>query len=439
MFRRVIDLIAEDMVREGWAVVHRGASSEAQIELTRRLNRPYFRERVCQAIKDARIFGGSAIVSDLHDLQSSEMPLDLVALKRVGKLRALDRTWVYPHSASQMFDLIEPEYYVVGPTSHEESRPTSATYKWHESRILRFDGLHLPFTERQQNLGWGASLIDVLYDPWKKVNEIESHIITAVERLSVFIHSINGLQDYARRGQLEVLQKYLEKIHEQLVHTNTLVLDGDIESGQFVSRSISGLDALYSEFKETFTAASGISWSLFWQRAGTGGLSEGGGSELKNWAIRVRAFQENELRHNLERYAQWILHSDDFPYLSEFEDGVIEIKFNNLYPSSEKETQETHVIRATMITNLLSAGLSLEQIAQLEKGASLDSIGDLAAQGESRPSPPESVADAANEESQHWYQQRGITTLDDLELAVQSGAEILPETYEQIFRSAEPE
>lgn len=158
---RAVEVVAEDMIRS--AIDIQGSLSAEDISLLLKTYRATgLPGRIADAIKWSRLYGGAlaVLLLDGHDL---EQPLDMETIEP-GSFRGLfvmDRHEVMPSTRTiqelgPMFGY--PEYYDV-------NRPDGgAMLRVHNSRALRFVGVSLPSDMRRAEQGWGASVVERVFE-----------------------------------------------------------------------------------------------------------------------------------------------------------------------------------------------------------------------------------------------------------------------------------
>ena len=158
-----IDLPAEDMTRTGITITDLEPEQNDQIQ--EEIVELGIWGGLCEAIKWARLFGGS-LAYLMIDGQDPSTPLDI---NTVGKdqfkgLMILDRWQVNPSISDVVTDLGPdfglPVYYDI-----LASRVLSDTVvRVHHTRMIRFIGIDLPFQQRITEMGWGESVLERIND-----------------------------------------------------------------------------------------------------------------------------------------------------------------------------------------------------------------------------------------------------------------------------------
>jgi phage-related protein (TIGR01555 family) len=158
---RAVEVVAEDMVRSGIEI--QGSLPPEDVTLLLKEYRATgIPGRLSDAIKWGRLYGGALAVM-LIDGQDTATPLEMDTVQR-GSFRGLyvlDRHEINPSTETiaelgPMFGY--PEYYQVNkPDAGERIRV-------HSSRALRFVGVTLPAEMRRTEQGWGASVVERVFD-----------------------------------------------------------------------------------------------------------------------------------------------------------------------------------------------------------------------------------------------------------------------------------
>ena len=160
---QVVDAIAEDMTRAG-AEIQSSQTPDEIKALNKDINALKVWHHLCNTIKWSRLFGG-AIAVLLVDGQNLETPLNV---KTVGRdafkgLLVLDRWLLWPSFSNLITDygpeMGQPKYYqIIGDAA---ALPSARV---HHTRIVRFDGIELPYYQKMYENGWGLSEPERMHD-----------------------------------------------------------------------------------------------------------------------------------------------------------------------------------------------------------------------------------------------------------------------------------
>src|SRR5579875_2876729 len=163
--RKVVDVMAEDMLKdlpEIKSQVDPGMIHRFQYVLKKTATQA----KLLEALKWGRLFGGAVAIIAIHGHYNLEEPLSLddVELNSYRGLIVLDRwSGVYPDP--ELIDDLDnaaefglPRYYSCDLGSNGQR------VRVHHSRLLRFTGRDLPNWEKQVQLYWGMSEVELIFD-----------------------------------------------------------------------------------------------------------------------------------------------------------------------------------------------------------------------------------------------------------------------------------
>ena len=157
---KVVDIIPDDMTRE-WRLFTGDIDPEIVSRLEDEENRLGLASHFNLAHKWGRLYGGGLIVMSIDDGQKPDKPLNINTIKKGGLkfIHTVDRHRVSNADSQPITDPLDinfskPKYYRFNDTSTVI----------HHSRVLRFDGITLPFDEYRRNNYWSDSVLSRLYD-----------------------------------------------------------------------------------------------------------------------------------------------------------------------------------------------------------------------------------------------------------------------------------
>lgn len=354
---KIVDIIPDDMTRE-WRIFDSSEADPAKIvqfeTLSTELDIP---GKFNEALKWARLYGGSAIIIGVDESQGGtpDTPLDVGRLGRdclthltvveCERLQALPDTQLDPTRPG----FGEPEYYTL---------PNSATFRIHRSRILPFFGIKLPYYARQRNRHafWGASVLRRVYEAIVNADMTVSGSACLVSEASVDVIKYKGLTQFLLQpgGEQKIQARFaLAKLLKSV--NNVTLLDED-ETFEQHEQSFSGLGDLLDRFLGIVAGAADIPATRLLGAAAKG-LNATGEGDLNNYYDNVRASQKTDFDPNLrvlDRIMQRSL------WGSELKDWGYE--WASLYQLSDSEKATTEQARAARDTAYLAAGVVNEHI-----------------------------------------------------------------------------
>lgn len=366
----VVDLIAEDMTRAG-AKISSSLTPEQIQKLTRGASKLGIWASLCQAIKWARLFGGSVafIVIEGQD-PMTPLRLDTIRKGQFKGLMVLDRWLMSPPMGISVPELGPdfglPMYYdIIGDLAGLPN------IKVHYSRLIRFTGIELPYYQKRYENMWGESVVERLLDrlvAFDSATQGAAQLITKAHLRGV---GVEGLREaLSQGGPVEAaIIKQFDYIRKFQSNEGLTLLDSDDEFWT-QSYTFSGLADMILQFGQQLSGATGIPLvRLFGQSPA--GLNSTGESDLRTYYDNVNKEQENKLRPGLERVYQILSLSilgkelpDDF-----------DIVFNPLWQLQDRE--KVDISRSTIdgVTSLYNAGLFTHRMCLQELKQSSDTTG----------------------------------------------------------------
>ncbi|WP_151981652.1 DUF1073 domain-containing protein [Acinetobacter guerrae] len=296
---QVVDVVADDMTREG--INMRGLDSpEDAEEINQELDQLQVWDKLNETIKWSRLYGG-AIAVMLIDGQNTSTPLNT---KTIGKdqfkgLLVLDRWMVTP----TLHDLVTdfgpyygmPKYYDVITDS-----VGLCNQRVHYSRVIRMDGVKLPYWQSISENLWGQSVIERLED---RLTIFDSATLGAgqlVYKAHLRTYKVKGLRDIIAAGgrAFDGLVKQIEHIRLWQSNEGLTLMDAEdvFETNQY---NFSGLDDILMQFGQQISGATQIPLvRLFGQSPA--GMNATGESDLSNYYDNINQQQEGRMRTPLQ-------------------------------------------------------------------------------------------------------------------------------------------
>ncbi len=318
---QVVDVVAEDMTREGVNIRGLEDPSDA-IKINSVMDQLEIWDRLSDTIKWGRLYGG-AIAVMLIDGQNVGTPLniDTIGKGQFKGLLVLDRWLVTPTLTDLVtdygVDFGKPKYYDVVADSFGLSG-----MRIHHSRVIRLDGVNLPYWQRIAENLWGISVIERLFDRLTAFDSTSMGVAQLVYKAHLRTYKVKGLRSIIAAGgkAFEALVKQIEHIRLWQSNEGMTLMDAEdeFETHQY---SFSGLDAVLLQFGQQLSGASQIPLvRLFGQSPA--GLNATGESDLSNYYDNINQQQERRLRtplHKLIRIISLSTLGKDVPEGFEFD------------------------------------------------------------------------------------------------------------------------
>lgn len=366
----VVDSVADDMTREGvdFGAAIKPKVIEAMAEEENDLE-------IWQSLGDnerwARLYGGSigVLMIDGQDL-STPLRIETVDKGQFKGITVLDR-WSLLLTVDQLQtgmgpNIGKPEFYRVGPNA-----PALVGQTIHHSRVIRREGIRLPFVQRQAELGWGLSVVERMYDRLLAFDSSTTGAAQLVFKAYLRTLKKKGLnQILAAGGPAEAaLAKNVEAIRRFQSTEGITVIDGDDEFATH-SYTFAGLDDLLLQFGQQLSGATEIPLvRLFGQSPA--GLNSTGDSDIRNYYDSIKAKQKRNLRSGVNKVMK-VLHKSVTG--QEVPDGFT-FTFNPLWQLSNKEKSDIAKTTAETVAGAFDANLISEKTALQELKQSSDITG----------------------------------------------------------------
>ncbi|WP_082773077.1 DUF1073 domain-containing protein [Methylobacterium sp. CCH5-D2] len=397
---RIVDTPAEDMVRAGIDLGSTLPPDDGEA-IKAGLQRRGVWKAIESTLKWSRLYGG-AIGVLLIDGQHPATPLrpETVGPGQFKGILVLDRWMVQPTLTETVQelgpDLGQPKYYIPNANA-----PALSGRYVHYSRVIRFDGVELPFWQAQAENGWGASVVERLYDRLVAFDSTTQGTAQLVYRAHLRVLQIEGLVDILGMGgpALEVLAKRVEAIRRfQSIEGITLIDAKD--KFEALTYQFSGLPDVLARFAEQLSMASGIPLVILFGQSPAGFSS--GESDIRNYYDGINAQQESRLRPGLARILDVLARSETGRPLPE----GFEFSFEPLWQMSDKEKADVAKTVTDTVLGAKEAGVVSDRTALKELRQSSDVTGvwsnitdaDIEAADDTIPLPSEldPVADPAD-------------------------------------------
>jgi len=347
-----VDFPAEDMTRAGVEF-----DTTLKPEQISKLQAALTRLRIWQSIADtirwSRLFGGAVAVM-LIDGQKMDTPLNpnSVGKDKFKGLLVLDRWLIQPTFSSFVKELGPslglPEFYDV--VADSQALPKM---RIHHTRLLRMEGVPLPFFQKQAENGWGLSIVERLYDRLTMFDSASVGAGQLAYKAHIRTYSIDKLRELIAAGgkMFDAVVAQVEMIRLMQGNEGLTLLDSTdkFEAHQY---TFAGLSDIILQFGQQISGALEIPLvRLFGQSPA--GLNSSGESELRTYYDGVNKKQESMLREPLGRLFDVLVRSE----LGAAPPEGFNYTFCPLWQLTDVEKADIAAKDATSVGGLFDSGL----------------------------------------------------------------------------------
>lgn len=370
--RKIIDVFPSDMVKN-WIKFNSSLDPEKISKINSVLRKTKTKEKIKEGLRWARLYGGAAglmLIDGDEDL-SEPLDYDTIMIDDYKGLLIFDR-WngVYPNI--ELVDDISddefglPEYYSLSLTQRNSNLnikyDEKDLVKVHHSRIIRFNGRDLPLWERQAEMYWGESEIEIAFEELKKRDNTSANIASLIFLANIRVLKMNDLGQLlgaASQKAQENLFKVLEAQNQIMSNMGIYVMDKDDDFGS-EQYSFSGLNDIYESFMLDVAGACEMPVTKLFGR-NPAGFNATGESDLTQYYETVEEKQETYLQPIIDKLLPIIFMST----LGAIPEDL-DWEFNPCFSVSNKDLADLAQSMSAPIFEAFNAGLITKEIALKE-------------------------------------------------------------------------
>ena len=279
---KAIDAPAEDATRKWRSWIAKADQIEKIEALEKSLK---LKQRVQEALKAARLWGGAAIYINTQD-RAQHTPLK--AGREVRSLVVLTRNEL---SAGEIVKDINsdyfgrPEFYTLRTSGADEVRI-------HASRLVVLTGRVQPSgTSFTPDAQWGMSVLTSCMEAVKQLDSVMANINSLVFEAKVDVFKFKDwAQMLADPRNDAMLTRRLHLQAAQKGINGAVVIDSD-DDYEAKSASFGGLPEIATKFQEQFSGATGMPFSRIFRRSG--GLSDSGDGDERMYYDSIEVMQKD--------------------------------------------------------------------------------------------------------------------------------------------------
>ena len=357
--RRYVDAIGDEILRHvptvslGGDAANDNADMLAQFEQF--LQASQFHFALSEVIKLQRLYGGAGLVLLIDDGQQPDEPVETNRIRAIRGYIPLYRYELIPEDYS-ITDYSRPSHYRITTSQRITPEQTSGyvNLRIHHTRVARFDGLYLPWNLRSRNTGWGQSVLQLIWESFKRYETAMSGLESMTSDSDVFVHKIPGLFNRIAAGNEADLRKRLEANNLSRSVYGGMVVDTE-EDVSFINRGLSNIATAAEPFVKDLQASTGWPASILMGDS-PGGLGKEGRFEERMWASLVEQWQEVYCRTPITEVFTYIFASREGPSRGRIPESW-SVKFPSIFTQTDKEKVELMQIKAASDIQYLQYGV----------------------------------------------------------------------------------
>lgn len=363
MAARVVDLPAQEALRQGWSVKWEGDEGDAERvqQWADRLSVGPEGQRglnvaLEQWLRWRAQYGGAVVVLICADGRDTSEPLD-ESRPNLRALRVLSRYDLTPVGLER-----DP---ITGQTRQGSDlwQVQGAGITYHRSRLIFAGRAQLPSTVADRRQGWQASDYERLWTRLRACGTVDAAAAQVVHGFVTPVQRMKGLAEALASGGDAILRRMG---FEQLTRSQYRVtlLDADNETFENQTTSVAGLPELMDRFPERVSAATGIPMTLLMGHAPSGlSTDDQSGRRFFYDSIKAR-LQMGLLLPALTRILTLAMRSPLGPTGGVEPIGWV-VEFAPLYQLTELEQEDVALKRAQRDQVYIAAGvLSPDEVRQ---------------------------------------------------------------------------
>lgn len=370
--RKIVDVFPSDMVKN-WIKFNSSLDPEKISKINSVIRKTKTKEKIKEGLRWARLYGGAAglILIDGDEDLSEPLDYDAIMLDDYKGLLIFDR-WngIYPDI--ELEDDISdeeygyPKYYSISLSEANNNLMLSYNkqdlVKVHHSRIVRFNGRDLPLWERQAEMFWGESEIEIVFEELKKRDNTSANIASLIFLANIRVLKMNDLGQLlgaSTQKAQENLYKVLQAQNQLMSNMGIYVMDKDDDFGS-EQYSFGGLNDIYESFMLDIAGACEMPVTKLFGREPTG-FNSTGESDLTQYYDTLEEKQETYLQPIIDKLLPIIFMST----LGAIPEDL-DWEFNPCMNVNSKDLAELAQSMASPIFEAFNAGLITKEIALKE-------------------------------------------------------------------------
>lgn len=312
---RMVDIVPDEMLREGFVVD--ADDPELNTEIADRVEGLGLLDKLGDAIRWGRLYGGGALLLGCDDGKSATTPLQAERARSLSYVYTFDRRYLFPltwYRDAGNPKLGQPETYMVTSPAFYSDSPVSIV---HESRLVLFGGASTGIRERQTNFGWDLSVLQRANKILGDFNIGWNAVAVLLQDGNQAVFKMNGLSEAIASGLGPALQERFRAIDAARSVVNAIVIDAGngadnpAETFERQSFPMAGIPETLDRLCLRLSAALQIPVTILMGQS-PAGMNATGQSDFQWFYDRIRAQQTLKLAPKIRRIIKVMLAAKDF-------------------------------------------------------------------------------------------------------------------------------
>jgi phage-related protein (TIGR01555 family) len=372
---RMVDIVPDEMLREGFTVDV--GDPKANSELADQIDALGLDDKLADAIRWGRAYGGGGLLLGADDGRSAATPLMPERARALSYVYVLDRRYLWPlthYTEPGHPKLGQPETYMVTSPSFAAQAPVSVV---HETRLVLFGGATTGIRERETNSGWDLSILQratkVLSDfdlGWGAAALLLADGNQAVFKISGLADALSQAAASGSAGGAETfLRERLKLMDMGRSVVRAVVVDAggaEDEPEESFERQVfpmTGIPDVLEKLMVRLAATVDVPCTRLFGIS-PAGLNATGESDVRGWYDRIRSQQTRKLAPKIRRIVRVALQTKavklDTP-------SAIKVTFPSLWSESPNQAATTRKVLIEGDKLLIDAGEVLPEEAVTQR------------------------------------------------------------------------
>ena len=298
--KKLIDIIPEDMLKNGYRL-NTSLEAESKSSLARLERITRLKAKVLEGLRWGRLYGGAIgllLIDGHEDMLDEPLELDDIMPDSFKGILIIDRHRGISPSLELVADFASPFFGM--PLYYDLTLSATHTLqtntKIHHSRIIRFTGRDLPYTEKLAEAHWGASELEHIFESLTKNNNVLNNIEGLTKRANLLVYQIAGM---GLEGLLnpQSAQRFIEKLNNlnAMMNNNSLQAIDREDNLKTVHYTFAGMAEISEIFMMDIAGAAEIPVTRLFMRS-PAGMNATGESDMQMYYDSIAEKQESYLR-----------------------------------------------------------------------------------------------------------------------------------------------